>query len=166
MPIIFDSTVGGEAANSYASVAQADAYHDRHVYATPWQDATQGQKEIALAMATRELDKMMDWFGDTATATQSLAWPRYGLDDARGNLIPPDELPVRLVEATAEFARQLIGTDRTLDVEIGLASLRAGPVRLAFNARQRKVLPDTVVDIVSRWGTVRRRQSSVPLVRV
>ena len=43
-------------ANTYASVADGDAYHEAHLYATAWTAATTPNKEAALAMATRLID--------------------------------------------------------------------------------------------------------------
>ena len=38
-------------ANSYASVADSDAYHEGHLYATAWTGATTDNKAASLVMA-------------------------------------------------------------------------------------------------------------------
>ena len=43
-------------ANTYALVADGDAYHESHLYASAWTAAATGNKEKALVMATRLLD--------------------------------------------------------------------------------------------------------------
>ena len=77
-----NSTAGDAAAESYASVSEADAYFTKRG-ATAWtgSDAT---KEAALRLGTQFLDNAYrsKWVGLTATQTQALAWPR--VDGSRG----------------------------------------------------------------------------------
>lgn len=54
--LIIEDGSGKADANSYASVADGDAYHAGHLYATAWTAATADQKAIALVMATRLID--------------------------------------------------------------------------------------------------------------
>jgi hypothetical protein len=79
------TTAGAADADSYAAVADADAYFSSRGIAT-WTGAT-GVKENALRRGTTYLDNQyrQKWIGIRATATQSLAWPRC--DGARGRLV-------------------------------------------------------------------------------
>jgi len=107
-------------ANSYASAADGDAYHDGHLYATVWTGATTANKEKALVFATRVIDAQYRFNGGRATTTQALQWPRSdcpdpdAAPDATGvGLFASDKLPTALVNATCEMARALLATDRT-----------------------------------------------------
>jgi hypothetical protein len=73
-----------------------------------------------------------------------------------GAMIPSGEVPQALKDATAEFARQLMVTDRTADNDVeaqGISSLSAGPVSLAFkDTIYPKVVPDAVMNLlVPTW---------------
>ena len=129
-------------------------------------------KNVALTMATRLLDSMYSWAEWSTTTTQSLQWPRIGvLDFLQLSNIPDYEIPDRLKEATAEFARQLIVSDTTANSDIetqGIKSLSAGPVSLAFkDSITPKVVPDAVINLIpSWWGKPRaRKQMTRELVR-
>lgn len=107
-------------ANSYASAADGDAYHDGHLYATSWTSATTANKEKALVFASRVIDAQYRFNGVRATTTQALQWPRSdcpdpdAAPDATGvGLFASDKLPTALVNATCEMARALLATDRT-----------------------------------------------------
>lgn len=165
-----DATPAGAAANSYCTVAEADAYHDARLSATTWTDAsvTTATKTVALIMATRLLDAMYEWENwATHPQTQALQWPRVAMP--RRNLLAwvgNDEIPPELKNATAEFARQLLAADRSLDSDIetqGITSLTAGPVSLTFKESVvAKVVPDAVVSLLPReWGYPRGRVASV-----
>lgn len=72
-----NTTAGDPAADSYASVADADAYFTARGN-TSWSAAITGDKEIALRKATAYLDNQYAryWCGVRTNVTQSLAWPR------------------------------------------------------------------------------------------
>lgn len=165
-----DATVGGAAANSYCDVAEAAAYHASRVHSDPWTDADVADQEAALQMATRALDAQVDWYGHVVSQTQRLLWPRLGVIGRNGYLIPGDTLPRELVEATAEFARQLLVEDRTADSDPetqGLKSVEAGSVALTFrDTVAAKVIPDAVFYLIRHLGTlVQRGAGPVKLVR-
>ena len=63
-------------ANSYASVADGDAYHAAHLYATAWTGATADKKATALVMATRLIDAECGFLGFRKSNAQALQWPR------------------------------------------------------------------------------------------
>ncbi len=69
-------------------------------------------------------------------------------------------IPPEVQEATAEYARQLLAGDLAgnSDIEtLGITSLKAGPVTLAFRSNVvAKFVPDTVVNLIPDWwGFVR-----------
>jgi hypothetical protein len=107
-------------ANSYASAADGDAYHDGHLYATVWTSATTPNKEKALVFASRVIDSQYRFNGVRATTTQALQWPRSDCPDPDAapdstgvGLFASDVIPTVLINATCEMARALLATDRT-----------------------------------------------------
>lgn len=72
-----NTTIGDAAANSYISVADAEAYMDSLLNASSWTGATSDDKTRSLLTAARRLDRE-NWLGTRATKTQRLAWPRVG----------------------------------------------------------------------------------------
>jgi hypothetical protein len=176
--ITLDATVGGVAANSYATVAFADDYFSTRLWTSTWEEAGEDDKARALMMATRLLDVWFDWYGSVASLTQALLWPRRGVikpgiaEDLVGSvdnpwgepfavLLDSDEIPVRIKEATAELAGQLLVSDRTADSDTetqGIKSLKAGPISLEFSGDvTAKPIPDWVSALVSALGRPRSR---------
>lgn len=81
MAITIDATVGGASANSYLTLAAAQALIDGMVEnddVTAWASATTDQKNRALYSATQRLDRER-FLGARATDTQALQWPRTGV---------------------------------------------------------------------------------------
>ena len=72
LTLIKEDGTGKSDANSYASVADGDAYHDGHLYATAWTAATTANKEKALVFATRLIDAEFRFKGTKANSTQAL----------------------------------------------------------------------------------------------
>ena len=131
----FISTAGAVNANSYVSVADADAYHDYRLHNSEWATATTADKQNALVMATRYLEPFK-WLGTKATTTQALRWPREGVYDLDGTLYDDTAIPAPLINATAELAWEFIKQDRLVDSDNdGLKSVKAGPVEVEFDSR-------------------------------
>lgn len=164
-------TPGAADANSYCSMAQADAYHDGHVSREVWSDADAATKELALRQATRLLDAHVEWTGLAVSQTQALGWPRYGAYSRNGYLLPSTSIPQDVVNATAELARVLLAGDRAADSDVdtqGIRRIEAGPVSLEFREGVGpKPIPDAVFFLVRHLGTVQMQRGSgaVPLVR-
>lgn len=121
-----DVTVAGAAANSYLTVAAADALAtaDLGRQAKEWLAATVDTKEAALRRATRDLDDFVEtvpsrWSYDPALGVplQSLLFPR-GIDALNG--VP--FIPVNVARATYEQAAYLV---RNADVIDDAAARRA-----------------------------------------
>jgi hypothetical protein len=73
MPTL-DATKGGASANSYATVAEADAYLDGIWDAGEWTEVDQADKERLLITATKIIDGMPVKY-DKADADQALKFP-------------------------------------------------------------------------------------------
>ena len=106
----FDATAGAATANSYASVAEADAYLAVRGDTSTWTALTLGQKESKLQWAALYLDTLT-FKGTRSTSTQALQWPRIGVWDRDGFEV--DGIPQALKNAQAEMAFQLIANDWT-----------------------------------------------------
>ena len=123
LTLVKEDGSGKANANSYADVADGDAYHEGHLYATAWTGATAEQKAAALVMATRLIDGQYQFDGYRAHSEQGLQWPRiecpdpdrarvlYGIE--RPECVPLDLVPAAVVGATCELARELLIADRT-----------------------------------------------------
>lgn len=85
MAFIVEDGTGLAAANSYVSVADADAYFLDRGNAT-WEDADTDVKQAALVRAAAALDGKYGalWPGVRATSAQALDWPRTGAYDRDG----------------------------------------------------------------------------------
>lgn len=172
MPVVVDATPGSPTANSYATLAEANSYHETHPHASAWA-GTEDAKNRALVTATRLLDENFRWFGWPATSNvQVLGFPRSGLYYRDGwRAIPVTVIPQELKDATSELARHLLTSDVTAESDIdtqGITALTAGPVSLQFSgaAKVGSIVPPQVVRMVRHLGAeISRRSSSVPLVR-
>lgn len=143
----FNATPGDAATNSYASLAEAEAYMLTLVHKDDWTAGTDPTKEAALQQATRLLDTLT-WKGRKATAEQALAWPRTGVVDREGYEVSATTIPAALRNACAEFAFRLLGEDRAADAGgLAPASLQVGSLNVS-NLR-RRVFPASVLELVA-----------------
>jgi hypothetical protein len=161
--------------NSYASVADGDAYHDGHLYASAWTGAGVQNQAAALVMASRVIDAQVQFRGIRAVGGQALQWPRAGCRDADANpdvgwgFVPVDEVPKAIVEATCELARELLVVDRTgARAGEGLKYSNVGTTQTGYDPKDRRpILPELVQSMLGKFGSVVSGGSgSVRLVRV
>lgn len=107
-----DVTVGGPTAESYSSVAEADAYLAFRGDTSTWSALDTTGKELKLKWAASILQDLL-WLGIPASLTQALEWPRYDAHDKTGWPISSDTIPPELKRAQAELAFHLIANDWT-----------------------------------------------------
>lgn len=159
-----DTTIAGENANSYASLAEASGYFAERLNSTVWTAAASATQEVALIHASRTLDEWVDWVGSRATDAQSLRWPRYGAEDRDGYVFDSDFIPEWLKNASAELAHYLMQEDRTAEPDTkGFSTLQVGSLKLVVDKTDRDsitVLPDTVIAMVEPYGEIRSRGGS------
>jgi hypothetical protein len=164
-------------ANSYADVAEADAFHEAHLYATDWTGASAGNKAAALVFATRLIDAHYQFRGFKAHDTQALQWPReFARDDdalrvsgvgglmSRSEYFESDSIPKVLRDATIETARELIKADRTENPDgEGLTSLSlTGTLSMTFDKRDRRpVIPHVAQAMLSKLGEYLNRSGGM-----
>ncbi len=174
MAVTIDATIGGASSNSYATLAQADTFHESNLYSSDWDDATDDQKNRGLVMATRMLDDFFDWLGGAVGATQALLWPRIDVPNHFGVEYGSDELPEELIDATAYVAFRLIQESGDPEAASGAGSagvqrMKAGPVDFTF---WRSISPKahSIVRSVMPWlshlGRMRIGTVTTPLGRV
>lgn len=113
-----DTTIGGAAANTYVTLAEADTYLDSRLNSVAWV-ANADDKTRALLEATRRMNEL-NWMGNRVTVTQRLAWPRWGVnkvDSAAfaggyhsfyGNPYLTTEIPQPVKDAQCEWALALL----------------------------------------------------------
>ncbi len=157
-------------ANSYATLEEANAYHDTHLYADTWYAAEDYRREMALIHATRLLDRTVQFHGTVSTEDQALRWPRADAYDEDGRLFLSDEIPLVVTQATAEFARILLESDRYKtrdDATAGLKKVKADVVEVEFDSADRiDLLPESVRDMLAAVSTGDSGGMNVTLVRV
>ena len=156
MALVLDATPGSSTANSYATRAQGDTYHEAHIYATAWTGATAATKDAALVWATRILDEQVLWYGSKRVLLGALRWPRSGVEDRDGINLDFDTIPQFLINATAELARSLIDSDRTAEPQRGMGRLKVDVIEIEYDRSDRApVLPPAVIALVDFYGEVR-----------
>lgn len=176
MPITLDSTAKGADANSYASLADANAYFDTRDRVTAWSGGDDEAKKRWLIMATRDLDTI-DWdrslVGYPTSSTQRLLFPcsatllrQYvGLGSAEPlvtagyattGLSDPDIVPDWLIDACCEQALAHANADRMTDADArGIKSITAGSVAVTFDGVQsssRRRVAESVWRIIRPWA--------------
>ena len=135
MPLVFDSTPGGSAANSYASVSEASTYFDARRNADAWAGASNADRELALCAAAQRLEQL-DFKGAREASTQRLKWPRSGVCvdgvDVAGTV--PDvvkfaqcELALELLNAGTTDPLAETGLEAFAALSLGAIDLRVAP---------------------------------------
>jgi hypothetical protein len=177
LTLIKEDGTGLSNANSYAAVADGDAFHEGHLYAADWTGANSTTKAAALVMATRLIDAFYQFRGFKAHDTQALQWPRELArdDDAlparvlslalqRDDYFASDAVPVAVVNAAIETARELIKANRAEDPDgEGLATLSmTGILSLTFDKSDRApVIPQVAQAMLSKLGDYTKQRAGV-----
>jgi len=105
-------------ANSYATIAQADQYHENYGNPSAWSALADADKQEALRKATQYLDARYKarWQGRKVNSLQPLLWPRSFVEDSDGIYIAADEIPQELIDAVSILA--LISLTDTLRPDV------------------------------------------------
>lgn len=166
-PTALIATPGAANANAYIDVTTADQFHlDHPQFGTTaatglWSGASADQKVQAILWATKLMDRQFIWNGSIVNTIQVLLWPRSGLVQTNDwNVLDNTTIPDLVAFATAEYARQLLMSERLLDSDIqtqGLTSLRVGSLAMTFKQDViAKQVPDAVVRLIpEQWGYLR-----------
>ena len=173
--LIKEDGSGKPDANSYAALADADSFHEGHVYATAWTAASGASKQAALVMATRLIDVEFRFGGFRKSEGQALEWPRIDCPDREragfsgSGFLSSDKVPKGVVDATCEMARELLIADRTAaPVGEGLTLQRnSDQSEVVYSKKDRRpVITCLAQTMLSRFGAPRRKGGAVALERV
>jgi hypothetical protein len=185
LTLIKEDGSGKPDANSYADTSDGDSYFDGHLYATVWTGAITADKEKALVMATRLIDSQIQFNGIRAHDTQALQWPREScFDPDKGDLffvlslrslqslVPNNIVPVPVINATCEMARELLALDRTASPPgEGILSTTTGSGATFSSTRYdktdtRPIISHIAQAMLSKFGApINERSGVVRLVR-
>jgi len=132
---VIDATLGGASANSYVTLADADAYFETTPDSATWINKTNDQKNRALISATRWIDAL-SFYGDRCSTTQALKWPRedYTVD---GIDLACTLIPVGIEIATYELARALANDTDAITGSTGTTGIydqvELGDLKVKYN---------------------------------
>lgn len=135
MAYAFDSTVGGAAANSYETVANADDYFIAiPSYAATWAALATLDKQYALSRATWALDRM-NFRGNRINDVQGLEFPRDVVDitNTYDSGVIPDKVLQAQLEMVMYQAESLSATTGTASKEIDKVEV-VGTVKVEFKS--------------------------------
>lgn len=153
------ATPGAHNANSYITVAEADAYFEGRMNARPWVEAGEPAKVQALLQATRRLDaeqytgSPVKYLEGTTVAGegQALKWPRLRVVTDGGAYYSSTVIPQPVKDATCELALSYLSATGDPNADTGLEAfevLEIGPLRIeprhAGAATSAGDLPDAV----------------------
>lgn len=152
--VVVEDGTGVVTANSYLTVAEADAILEYMIHATAWQEANLVTREKLLIWASEILDVRTTWFGQKTHETSGLAWPRTGVRDREGLLIEDNVVPQQVKTATAILANHLVGNDpNEVNSQSNLEMIQADVVMLRFDPRLRvEKFPQMVSTTIAGLG--------------
>ncbi|RQO83493.1 DnaT-like ssDNA-binding protein [Acidovorax sp. FJL06] len=134
MSLIVAPTAGAE---SYISVANADAYHAARGNSA-WALLTPDAKEQALRKATDYMGRYSGrWKGERLNAGQVLDWPRAGVV-VDGYEINWETVPAAIANACALLALKASAGDIAPDLGPQKQSVKVGPIETTYAAGTRQ----------------------------
>lgn len=147
-------TPGSASAESYASIAEINAYAGKRGASFPIDDAAVA--EAAARRATSWLDgAYRDRFlGQPASSQQALEWPRTGVM-FRGQELPGDSIPRQVVDALCEAAIREMAEPNSLAPDVTRAEklasqrVKAGPVETEERYAEMKSVADALPVVVA-----------------
>ena len=135
--LIVEDGTGLANADSYATVAYADTYHENRGN-TAWDSVS--DKEAALRKATDFMvgKYRLRWAGVRKTLTQALDWPRdiVPVIDKPGRYIAyyaNTIVPTEVMNACASLALRAASADLLADQEQGKVSVTVGPISTTYD---------------------------------
>ncbi|MCC7271411.1 MAG: hypothetical protein IT561_02005 [Alphaproteobacteria bacterium] len=137
MVLVVETGSGVAGADSYLSLAEADAHHAAHG-AAAWAEALTATREAALRRATTGIDGLFAgrWKGAKAVpwTTNTLAWPRRAVVNGDGGaIVGADQIPFALKVAVAEGARlELEQPGALVEATRAVRRFALGPLEVEF----------------------------------
>lgn len=166
----FDSTVGGNNANSFVSMADVTAHFEsslnKDLVLNQWDEP---KRQLMAMVATKQICWYFEWIGTIATQTQALPWPRrrwdfdfdketydskyqyngYQLDK---NPLDGTSIPQLLKDATCEL--MVILDQSTTDISYSsIDELKIGPIEIKFGTNvQSGGFSKQIIEMLKRIG--------------
>jgi hypothetical protein len=135
MTLLVEDGTGLADAESYLSVADADAYHLKMGNSDAWGDAD--NKEAALRQACEFMQNryLGLWQGVAYNVTQRLDWPRWGVVTRNRNVVGITTIPDTVKAAQAELAiRTLVwGNELLPDSPLRISKQVTGPIETTYD---------------------------------
>ena len=135
MALVIEDGSGKEGAESYATVAEYVAYHEK------MGNDVSGQSEADQQAALRKAAQYMhrySWKGERVYERQSLDWPRAWVE-ANDHPIRQDVVPERVKNAQAELAFRAINNgDLLADLDRNIQSAQLGPMSVTYASGSRE----------------------------
>jgi len=130
-----DATLSGANANSYVTLAEANAYFETVPSSTQWDNKQDDKKNRALIAATRWIDSLV-FYGDRCDQGQALKFPRnnYEVDDVE---LSCTVIPNNIKYAQYELARALANDTDAMTGNTGTAGVpsevKIGDLEVKYN---------------------------------
>ena len=135
MAATIDATLSGANANSYVTLAEANAYFETVPSSTQWDNKQDDKKNRALIAATRWIDSLV-FYGDRCDQGQALKFPRnnYEVDDVE---LSCTVIPNNIKYAQYELARALANDTDAMTGNTGTAGVpsevKIGDLEVKYN---------------------------------
>lgn len=147
-----DATIGGTSSDTYATLAEAQAYAgDQGTDAAAAWLAADTKQEGTLRQAARILDTFT-WKGIKLNALQALEWPRSWVEDKNGYPVYPTVIPKQVKNAQCELAIRLLAADRAdEDPRIAIRE-KVGSIEVEYASGGRpRVVPGFVTTLCGQF---------------
>ncbi len=143
-----NAEVGSPEANSYVTVAEADAYFGDAFGKSLWATLDAAVKASLVITSSRTLDQYISWNGQKATTEQSMEWPRIYTCEA------VDVIPIKVKYATYELAYYMSENDGLSFSNQTVDSVKVGPVAVDFTARSTDAgIPSFIENLIASLGS-------------
>lgn len=140
--------VGAPNANSYVTVAEADAYFDDTFGKPLWEPLDADTKSLLVITASRTLDQYIKWIGWKTDPDQGMEWPRSGTD------FDVDVIPTKVKYATYELAYYLVENNGISFASQSVDSVKVGPVAVDFTEYATDAgIPSFIENLLAELGS-------------
>ena len=135
MAATINATLSSASANSYVTLAEADAYFETVPDSTTWDNKTDDQKNRSLIAATRWIDSFV-YYGDRCDDGQALKFPRnnYQVD---GVELACSKIPNNIKYAQYELSRALANDTDAMTGNTGtdgnFSEVKLGDIEVKYN---------------------------------
>lgn len=157
MALIVEDGNGIAGADSYATEAQADLYHENRGN-TAWYSVA--DKEAALRKATDYMvqNYRLAWKGYRVDPEQALDWPRYECyvpgyrlgTYSSDYLVPSNVVPIEVRNACIELALKVTVEDLNPDLTQQILSNTVGPISVTYSAASPQYKRFRAIDMMLR----------------